>query len=100
MKSFSYKTVATVVTGRLFDDLDQVNEMVSYMTGAPVTPINNDRLKHQCRSYFLSEYPALRRMTLENCSPIYYECYEADFNDILGREVPVPPHVACPSSRM
>lgn len=93
-KTYSYKTVATVVTGRLFDDLDRVNDMVSYMTGSPVTPANNERLKRLCRSYFLNEYPALRAMTLEDCSPIYYDCYEADFNDILGRDVPVAPQVA------
>lgn len=99
MKTFSYKTVATVVTGRLFDDLDRVNDMVSYMTGCEITPRNHDQLKRLCRSYFLSEYPALRAMTLENCSPIYYDCYEADFNDVLGRDVPIEPHIAPPFSR-
>lgn len=93
-KSFSYKTVATVVTGRLFDDLDRVNDMVSYMTGCEITPVNYDRLKYICRSYFLNEYPRLRGMTLEQCSPIYYDCYEADFNDVLGANVPVEPQIA------
>lgn len=93
-KTFSYKTVATVVSGRLFDDLDHVDNMLAYMTGCAVTPFNHDRLKLLCRAYFLEAYPALRTMRLEDCSPLYYDCYEADFNDILGREVPVQPQAA------
>ncbi len=94
MKLFEYKTVATVVSDLLFDDLDKVHDLVSYMTGQSVTRQNIEALARVCRSYFLSQYPALRQLNFEECSPYYYDCYDADFNDILGAYVPVEPYAA------
>lgn len=88
-KFFDYKTVATVVSDLLFDDLDKVNDLVGYMTGQTVDRHNAGALTRICRSYFLSQYPALKQMNFEQCSPYYYDCYVADFNDILGSYVAV-----------
>lgn len=93
-KFFDYRTVATVVSDLLFDDLDRVNDLVSYMTGQDVTRRNAKALARVCRQYFLSRYPALRALNFKSCSPIFYDCYEADLSDILGPYVAVEPHVA------
>lgn len=94
IKLFNYKTVAAVVTGRLFDDLDEVNDLMRYMTGSDVRPHNAQALRRQCRYYFVAQYPALDTVHMENCTPVYFDCYEADFNDILGTQVPVEEGVA------
>lgn len=99
---FDYKTVATVASDRLFDDLDKVNDLLAHMTGEAVMPHNVDRLMAACRAYFLARFPALGAIDFAACTPYYYDCFVADCNDILGNEVPVPalcavPHGSCPA---
>lgn len=93
-KLFDYKTVATIVSERLFDDLDKVHELMTFMTGEIVTPGNASLLTQLCRDYFMASYPALQDVDLSECSPQYYDCYVADFNDLLGQAVPVPQNAA------
>ena len=93
-KFFDYRTVATIVSDLLFDDLDKVNELVSYMTGQDVTCRNAKALARVCRGYFMTRYPALQTLNFKSCSPIVYDCYVADLNDSVGAYVAVEPHVA------
>lgn len=93
-KSFDYRTVATVVSDILFDDLDRMKELIAHMTGQEITYENADSLMRVCRTYFMAQYPALEQMNFKTITPNYYDCYVADFNDILGNEVAVGEGVA------
>lgn len=88
-KYFSYRTVGTIVSGRLFDDLDRVAALVEFMTGARPLPGCEEVLARPCRDYFYHRFPQLKSINFSACTPDYYDCYEADLNDILGDKVMV-----------
>ncbi len=93
IKLVDYKTVTTVVSDRLFDDLDQVSELMAFMLGKPVTRENWDEARQLCAGYFLNRYPTLRNIDFTHCLPENYDIFLADSQDILGLEIEVQANV-------
>lgn len=88
---YDYKTVATIVSNRLFDDIEKIYAMLGHMTGQLIASAQYDKAAHVCASYFHEKFPPLRTLDFTQCNEYNYGELLNRAREILGDTIEIPP---------
>ncbi|AMQ67003.1 hypothetical protein SEA_CRACKLEWINK_67 [Mycobacterium phage Cracklewink] len=89
-KEFPMATVLTVVTGKFLVPVAQVQQLVEWMTGAPVPPHQIRRAARECRDYLREQYGWMAGVSLSEEDAAKPEAFLRHWAKERGASMGVP----------